>query len=506
MKKDIIVEISRIKEMMGLISEQEQTNESWQSVVGGKPYKLLYETIQGIEGYFSSSKTRDYIESFPKQDTKVTFNIISKYRIPIASLEESTRTFLQNKDIFEISLIDNGFFYCGNVSSFKQRNNTVVKAQENTEFNSKVSRLCLGNVIWEYITKNIYKQGFKLTLNEVRSLNTDVKTGAGFKSGTQFFGTTMPGLSEEILTKFMEFIDEWVKSNAKGNYSANTLYGKIKRGGIRLTPGRPEEVESSEEPTEETFNAIASEFKISADKGSPFVDNKSDLTDVSLGIIKEIANNIQQVIAQNPGTKARVVNKVKVENGEKDIPFTIRTSASRLMNTNEAKDKTFLQLSQERSQMVYQTMQEMLGPLLEGGLPKPIMDFKGTNGDGSSGPNAPNGYSVTTDGRTSTSFKTGSPEANKERNKYGTPPATIKDLDQYKYCIIQIAIEFFSEGESNQSVPGIKDEIFVGKWTFDIIPGDRPKNSSTRKKRYRRQKMSTTYISFGKHELCDAYL
>jgi hypothetical protein len=151
-------------------------------------------------------------------------------------------------------------------------------------------------------------------------------------------------------------------------------------------------------------------------------------------------------------------------------------------------------------------MQEMLGPLLEGGLPKPIIDFNGTNGDGSSGPNPPNGYNVATNGKQSTSYRNGSPEANKERNNYGTPPAKIEDLEQYKYCIIQIAIEFFSEEESDQSAPGIKDEIFVGKWTFDIIPGDRPKSSNTRKKRYRRQKMSTTYISFGKHELCDAYL
>jgi hypothetical protein len=503
MRKDIIVEINRIKEIMGLILEQEQTQGSWQTVAGGKPFDLLTAN----DNYFTSDKTRGYIEFFPKVDTKISFRNITKFRIPVSSLPEQTRNHLSNKNKFELSLIEEDFLY-GNLETFGDLRLDLKIRQNNPEYNSKLAGLCYSLIIMGYIEKNI-NNDVKITLNNIRNLKLSTNTTI---NGTNYFGTTIPGLSDEILTKFMEFIDAWVRAETnpeRPNYSVNTLSNKIKPKGIRLTPGRPEEVQSSEEPTEKTFNAFFSDFKISADQGSPFEDNKSDLTEVSLGIIKEIANNIQKVTAQNPVLKARVVSKVNVENSEKDIPFTIRTSASRLMNTNEAKDKTFSQLSQERAQRVYQTMQEMLGPLLVGGLPKPVMDFNGTNGDGSSGPNPPNGYSVTTDGRTSTSYKTGTPEANKERNKFGTPPAKIEDLNQYKYCIIQIAIEFFSEEESGGLSPGAEDEILVGVWTFDIVPGTRPKKP--KKTRTRRIRINipppkqTTYGVFGRHELCDAY-
>lgn len=470
MKKDIIVEINRIKEMMGLISEQEQTNESWQSVARGKPYKLLYRKYQGEKGYFSSPKTREYIASFPKEDTKITFKNICPSRISVDSLPEQTRINLLNKNKFELSLIEEDFLYgTGRIFSLLKISTRLI--QKNPDYDLKLGKLCLSGVIMGYIEKNI-NNDVKITLNGIRNLKPITKSAI---RGTNYFGTTIPGLSEEVLTQFMQFIDTWVERNANGNYTEQRLSERIKKGGIKLILGRPQESVSSEAPSTKSFDSVVADFKITGEAGSPFENNKSDLTPLTLGIINNIANNIRKTLAENPNVKARVLSKVKVDNTEKDVPFTIRTSASRLMNTNEAADKTFLQLSQERSQRVYETMQQILGPLLEGGLPKPIMDFDGTNGDGSSGPNPPKGYSVTTDGKKSTSYKDGTAEANRERNKFGPPPTKIEDLNQYKYCIIQIAIEFFSQEESKEENPEMPDQIFVGKWTFDIDPGHRQK-------------------------------
>lgn len=495
MERNILNEVNRMREIMGLKLVMEQSDESWKSVAEGKPYNLIFNTkVKGDDFYFSNTQTRKFLNEWPTEDILIDFNAISKFRIPknvLLNYENPTNMmsrFLETEKNSKPRLSDDNYFYIGANSSNQLVNWPSAlydSIEKNPNFSKQKILLCNGYRIWELIDKKV-NGGQPWTMSEIREHQpgTEYKKSTGIlQKGTNLFGQFIPGCTDEVKSKFMEYIDNWIQSNADGTYSKNTLYGKIKKNGIILGLDKAA-VESSSSPGEESSeeevnNALAITPKITGVEGEPFVNNSFELSESTLSVIEEIKKAIQQVLQDNPGSYAVASDKLDINGKETDIPYSISTSASRLTNGGQAKDWTFLELSQKRANRTAQVMSQTIGPLLQGGLPNPVLNFKGGNGDGSSGPNPTSPNSVSTDGKESTRYQNGSEEANKHRNDYGTAKPK-EQLEEYKYCIIKLGIKFvYAEDETSPEGDGstYPDEVTIGDWLFTIVPGDRPKKT-----------------------------
>lgn len=524
MKRNILNEVNRMREIMGLKLILEQSDESWKSVAKGKPYKLIFDTsIKGDDFYFASTPTIKFLSEWPSEDILLDFKSISKYRIPKNVLlnykgnpNDRINRFLEIEKNSKPRLSDDNYFYLGNLGDQLVRwpSNIEESIEKNPDFSKQKILLCNGNRIWEFLEDKI-NNGQSWTMNEIREHQPgkDYKKTGIIQKGTNLFGQFIPGCTDEIKSKFMEYIDNWIQSNANGNYSKNTLYGKIKKNGIILGLDKAA-VESSSSPEEEDSegennNALSITPKITGIDGEPFVNNSFELSESTLSVIEEIKQAIQQVLQDNPGVYAVASDKLDINGKKTNIPYTISTSSSRLTNGGQAKEWTFLELSEKRAKRAAQVMSQTIGPLLQGGLPNPVLNFKGGNGDGSSGPNPTSPNSVSTDGKESTRYQNGSEDANNHRNDYGSAKPK-EQLEEYKYCIINLGIKFVyseedeSPGDDNSTYP---DEVTIGDWLFTIVPGDRPKRgSSTRRRKKVKIRIPTGGGGGGGHIMpCVAY-
>ena len=84
MKKNIILEVSRIKEIMGLINEQdEETNvtpDSWKEYGDGEPAALFEEK--------GTSNSKKYMNADLEGDTTISWVTSSQFRKPIKDIDE----------------------------------------------------------------------------------------------------------------------------------------------------------------------------------------------------------------------------------------------------------------------------------------------------------------------------------------------------------------------------------------------------------------------------------
>jgi hypothetical protein len=136
--------------------------------------------------------------------------------------------------------------------------------------------------------------------------------------------------------------------------------------------------------------------------------------------------------------------------------ITIQTSSSRFRNTGEYSTKTFKQLSEDRTNSAYKFIGEMLK---QKGFKfsnfTPVLDSNGTNGDGSSGPNPPEGYNYVDGGEVT--MNTQPPK--QPRNEFGPTLTNPEDYEKFKYCNIDITVEV-----PEQSLPGQP-----GKWELQYF-------------------------------------
>lgn len=166
--------------------------------------------------------------------------------------------------------------------------------------------------------------------------------------------------------------------------------------------------------------------------------------------------------------------------------LSVLTSASRLRNSGEAKNKTWLQLSKERSDSakayVLQRLDE-IGVLRDKNDQVMItteykIDYNGQNGDGSSGPNPEKPYQFNTDGL-GTWFCGDNTEKGKKckgsRNSMGTPE-TIENLEKNKYLVVNLAVVFKGQKEQpKEATPSEEpktDEVSKSSYKVKFIaPG-----------------------------------
>ena len=172
--------------------------------------------------------------------------------------------------------------------------------------------------------------------------------------------------------------------------------------------------------------------------------------------------------------------KSKVQNPEFYLlQMSVTTSANRFRNTGEAVNKTWAQLSQERSNSaqtyIVQAFQQagiVVGKSPNGKYEtKYVINPKGENGDGTSGPNPPGPqYVFNTDGRGTwdcVSTKNGQLQAPdvctpRDRNKFGTPLNNKAQYEQFKYlvCTCDLVLKnVFTPQPGNEPTPPEGQEI-----------------------------------------------
>jgi hypothetical protein len=136
--------------------------------------------------------------------------------------------------------------------------------------------------------------------------------------------------------------------------------------------------------------------------------------------------------------------------------ITIDTSSSRFRNTGDYSNKTFKQLSEDRTNSAYKFITEML---TEKGFKfsnfTPVLNSNGGNGDGSSGPNPPEGYNYVDGGEVT--MNTQPPK--QPRDEFGAPLSNPEDYEKFKYCIIDITVEV-----PEKTLPG-----GPGKWELQYF-------------------------------------
>jgi hypothetical protein len=236
---------------------------------------------------------------------------------------------------------------------------------------------------------------------------------------------------KEFLNEFVNWLnsgDRNIKKIAQTpeleSNKGSKITARIERGSISV------DVEKGEIPA-----PPPQPFMFDMQGNNTFIDNKSDISsEMQVRIddfIKKITPRIQKTLQNKKG----VVTCDKID---------IAASSSRFRNTNEAKNLTWAQLSEQRANKVYEEIYNRLAELgvkfknnhkvLRGGL----------NGDGSSGPNPGKNdkgqqYTISRDGSYNNVLSKNeyTPE---NINKLGDPHATKQDYDKYKFCIVEVVV------------------------------------------------------------------
>ena len=425
MKHNLILEVNRIKEIMGLVLEQEE-GANWKDYANGAPATLFYEK--------ATSRSKKYMESDLEVDTVAEWKTQSRYRVSKDDFMNQKGQYAESKWKEYENWVDPPIV--GDYLYFTSMPGSWIRVEENPDF-----------------------------IQAIRSI-----VGSDYPSHTNSPGKTkekggrwrveIPGLPSSLKLEFMKYIEQFVESNYKGNYDKASR--KIQK--IEIKKGKMISTEEKEEQSQP--NGIYSDYSLNGVEGTPFVNNEWVVSEDIKEHIQETKALITQVLNANPGVTATIVNKVRVDGKELNVPYSISTSASRYRNTGNAENYSFAQLSQKRAEEIHQYVISELGGLVE--FPQPILHTKGGNGDGSSGPNPPAPNQFSDKGGEPDSFKTDG-----DRNLYNGKDLqgnTVKvhknpkDYEKYKYCRVIFAVSFTGE----ETKPGIPSSGRLGEWSIKI--------------------------------------
>lgn len=176
-----------------------------------------------------------------------------------------------------------------------------------------------------------------------------------------------------------------------------------------------------------------------------FVDNewKEEYANVFTQQVGTLVNQVSEVLKNLNPPAGKPKGYIKA--------LYLESSASRFRNGGNAADLTFLELSNKRLETAKKIITDKLNAIGVGFDSSTTFDFKpqGTNGDGTSGPNPPNGFGYIEKGeykmspncvpQVNTCLLNG---RNVKRNECGEPHLSKKDYDQYKYIRGTIVIVF----------------------------------------------------------------
>jgi hypothetical protein len=180
--------------------------------------------------------------------------------------------------------------------------------------------------------------------------------------------------------------------------------------------------------------------------------------------------------------------KSKVQNPEFYLlQMSVTTSSSRFRNTGAAENTTWAQLSQERATAAQNYIVRAFSQagIVVGKSPngkyetKYVINPKGENGDGTSGPNPPSPYVFNTDGRGTwdcSTTRNGQLQAPnvctpKDRNKFGQPLPDKAQYEQFKYlaCTCDLVMKnVFTPAPGDKTTPPTTQEIPGNVYTIEF--------------------------------------
>lgn len=177
-----------------------------------------------------------------------------------------------------------------------------------------------------------------------------------------------------------------------------------------------------------TYPELTIQTPIDINTNDYYADNSWELSQQG---IKDIEDSfILPIIEQQKTSKKSCINFIKID-----------TSASRFRNTGAASGMTFEQLSKVRNETIYNYVLKRLNDV---GITNwcstenVVLNYKGQNGDGTSGPNPPEGLYYVPKGKTSSEALLKGPQ----RNEFGKPLSDKNQYSQFKYNRLDIGVAF----------------------------------------------------------------
>lgn len=215
-------------------------------------------------------------------------------------------------------------------------------------------------------------------------------------------------------------------------------------------------------------NLVLPEFKPTGDL---YKDNWWEVTDnLKTQFQEQVLKKIQETQKAMPGVELSLKS------------LTVETSASRLRNKNGAEQFSFLELSQNRNNSTVNYIKEALksvniknvdgAQLVQNFEAKKTTTNPNGNGDGSSGPNPPEGYFFVPVGNVKMSVQ------GKDRNEAGAPLNDIKQYDQFKFVKVQIVLDA-KVPPNTTTKPQVASPKIQTTFDYDIKVGGASKKKKT---------------------------
>lgn len=273
-------------------------------------------------------------------------------------------------------------------------------------------------------------------------------------------GKMMSHMSEKSKSNWTELIND--PDNVKYAWEALELYdddysnlkGKQKKK-LKIIVGHDEQIkyEIVQKPDDEIPDiTVPVTLPIDSDPSELFKDCKYEPTNEFVSevdaLIKKIEEQKKEMV--DPQIYCTYIN--------------VESSASRLRNICNDKNLSWLKLSKLRNDSAVKYLRGRLsdaGVLIDGDT-KIYQDYKGKNGDGSSGPNPPKGFKYNNDG--TASFRCGDSSTKGQKCKgtrgdFGEPHSSKEDYDEYKFVLMDVGLIFKGQREPDPKVVDKEPEV-----------------------------------------------
>jgi hypothetical protein len=273
-------------------------------------------------------------------------------------------------------------------------------------------------------------------------------------------GKMMSHMSEKSKSNWTELIND--PDNVKYAWEALELYdddysnlkGKQKKK-LKIIVGHDEQIkyEIVQKPDDEIPDiTVPVTLPIDSDPSELFKDCKYEPTNEFVSevdaLIKKIEEQKKEMV--DPQIYCTYIN--------------VESSASRLRNICNDKNLSWLKLSKLRNDSAVKYLRGRLsdaGVLIDGDT-KIYQDYKGKNGDGSSGPNPPKGFKYNNDG--TASFRCGDSSTKGQKCKgtrgdFGEPHSSREDYDEYKFVLMDVGLIFKGQREPDPKVVDKEPEV-----------------------------------------------
>lgn len=440
MKRNIISEVNRMRQIMGLELVLEQTSTTERLFVS-----LLDE------------KSKIYWES-AGNDFSCSPRFYFKYRFPVSEIkpeklpeETTTKRGVEGQYLYSsYNFISKSFFK----DDSQYRNSIEDLRNIEDQYGKRLGQSKLGFPLGNDYKNPDYNESALKACSKRDNKDGESVTGAEKRQS----GADVPPMTKETKEGFIEYFISWCTKKYPEKKDKNSPdIGECKKNikAIKLLPGEliKQESEDNVIPAVKVTKSINK-----GTEGEPFPNNSTRVGQGVVNWTKKFKGDIVEFLKQYPGAKVSIANKVDGEN----YPFTIATSASRYRNTGEAQQMNFKELSQARAESVYSyVVNELSSVIPDISTAKVTLNSNGKNGDGSSGPNPPSPNLFSDGGGDPKSFKKDGDRTFNGQKPHSSP----NEYEQYKYCIIKIAVKFdYESGDTEPKAP-----TSLGEWGIKIV-------------------------------------